>query len=366
MAKKSMRASSFELATKCRGSFWLDSHGSVFATEGTAFHEAVEEMLNNKGMVDFDVIQTKYALSNETMGDIRYSLSRIELSIPAHAKIIPEVRLNCEVGEFLITGKPDLLIIDGTEATGIDYKFGRGAVTPANRNGQVGIYVFLIFVNHPEVQTIHFSIIQPRINEVTSETFEREPFLEKWTKVIYQVVKECYSCEEKPEFVNGAHCKDCWSNMGCPAFGREVLKFANLVSKKWIDNTEDALKLLLPMAKACQSLSYRIEAVAKDYVDKHGDLIISEDSYYVKEQTFKDKIIPKKAFPVLREIFPEEEIEQVISISKADIKKLTKGKERGTNAKVFKQLDEAGAIEQNESTRYSYVKSKPKLKAVTK
>ena len=360
-SEKEMRASQFELASCCRGSFWLNSHGSTYGTEGKAFHEALAKELNGDPF-SLNELKTKYGLDDGQMNDISYALNRVQFSIPAEATIHTEHTLKGSIDKYQVKGTIDLLVENTVYGDITDYKFGRGQVTSAKNNGQLKVYVMLAFINHPNLQQIKARIIQPRIDEATEFEFDREPFMNSFPQAFYSVVDECH--KNPTEYTIGSHCKKCFANMQCPAFAGEVVKMASLVSKKDLVETDEALKIMLPIAKACQIISKRIEDVAKEWVKVNGTLHITDDMTYSLKEIIKEKIKTKEAIPVLTNFFEWEDLYGIMKVAKTDLTALARKKERGLSKKVFGSLEEHGAIEYEQSERYEFTKPKPQKKEI--
>jgi hypothetical protein len=77
-------------------------------------------------------------------------------------------------GELLTEGTLDFAVVGpGTEADLADYKFGLIQVTEPENNIQVQSYAVGLFEAFPWLQTIHATIIQPRLNWTATATIKR-------------------------------------------------------------------------------------------------------------------------------------------------------------------------------------------------
>jgi len=352
---KTMRASQYELTRKCRGSFWLSSHSSEFALSGKAFHEMLAGQFK-KTDITLEKVAEKYGLSDQEKLDISFALNKIQFSVPAQADILIERSMTATIGKYSIEGTPDLLIIYNNEGDLTDYKFGMAAVTPAPRNGQLKIYALLAFINFPDLISIKVRIVQPRLSAMSEHTYERESFLDTNIEAIHAIIDECHQCQDDPRYTYGAHCRNCFANLDCPAFGRQVVAFANRITHKYIDKTEDALKLLLPISKACSTMSFRVEAVAKEWVKKNGPIIFDDGSVYIRKEIEKETYNPKTSFPILKNFFTEDEVFEIINISKSEVTKMARKKQRGLSTKVYNALKEYGAIDIEQTEKYTIEK----------
>jgi len=63
--------------------------------------------------------------------------------------------------KVILSGMPDHLVIRGSTAMVLDYKTGRGEVTPSERNLQMMALAVLVKANHKRVSKVYCAIIQP-------------------------------------------------------------------------------------------------------------------------------------------------------------------------------------------------------------
>ena len=117
--------------------------------------------------------------------------------------------------EGLTRGTVDLTVISGDEADLLDYKFGRNPVTEADLNGQVQAYVAGTFEAHPDLQTIHATLILPRQDHVTSATYTRGN-LDRIRLRISTIIDRCES-EDKVPHPTDKGCMYCGNKASCSA-----------------------------------------------------------------------------------------------------------------------------------------------------
>ena len=63
--------------------------------------------------------------------------------------------------KVILSGMPDHLVIRGSTALVLDYKTGRGEVTPSERNLQMMALAVLVKANHKRVSKVYVAIVQP-------------------------------------------------------------------------------------------------------------------------------------------------------------------------------------------------------------
>ena len=62
--------------------------------------------------------------------------------------------------KVILSGMPDHLVIRGSTALVLDYKTGRGEVTPSERNLQMMALAVLVKANHKRVSKVYVAIVQ--------------------------------------------------------------------------------------------------------------------------------------------------------------------------------------------------------------
>jgi len=352
-----MRASQIPLASKCRKSPSLNTgFGSTHSNLGNAFHEAARNRVLNIEN-DFDSIKTRFGLSDKDINGIKSALWNIEIKIPTGAIVFADdQKLSAFNGA--ITGTPDLAIIETAKkcATVIDWKSGWADVEDPESNLQTISYLILIHekcreLGLIEIETFNAMIVLPRTNSIKAYSFNTMQ-ISKLISDVLAIVDE--SASPDAEYTTGAHCTFCYGCMGCPAFAGEITRFVKLISDPNATmpiNSVDVLKIALPFAKTMTTVSGKIEAVAKAYVDQNGKLDLGGGMTYAKYIEPREKIDPVKAMPVL-ELFFKDKAVGLMSISKTAVTEAAQEAGRGVSTKVFTQLKEAGAIKEEQSIAY--------------
>ena len=141
-----MRPSALNLAAKCHGSFRLATsvgagekaiqRTNQFARFGNAFHELAKAKVLH-GTVDVNDVKTKYGLSDEEVDDLVRMLRKVEINLPAEAKVYCEEALRSL--RFNLNGTPDVFAIleETKHAILVDWKSGFVDSAPPESNFQM-------------------------------------------------------------------------------------------------------------------------------------------------------------------------------------------------------------------------------------
>lgn len=355
-----MRCSSLPLASKCRGSHHLTKgFGSAQSRCGTAFHEAARAKVLQ---LQFDVesLKTRYGLTDAEMKDINYSIYNIQIQIPKDAMVLADDKQLTGLGGRL-TGTPDLGIVHDGVLTVVDWKGGFSDQEAPETNNQLIGYALMILEELERlgitVHTIHLMIVMPKLNQVKAYTYTLEKLMARKADLI-RIIDEAEL--GKGEFTTGPWCNSCFKNMECPAFAGQVQMLANYIAPaapEAIINVDQALKILLPLSKAAATVSRKIEALAKAWVDKNGPLELGAGQTYAKVIGEKKEVNAQKAFETLKEFFQEQDIwDKTVSVSMTGVSDLAKETKLGLSAIVKNRMVETGAITTKIAVTYRIIK----------
>jgi len=353
-----MRCSALPLASKCRGSWKLTGgYGSVQSRLGQAFHEAARAKALNQPF-DMDGLRTRYALTDEEVKGIEYGIYNITVRIPEGAWLVADDR-QLSVFDGRLTGTPDLAIYFKRVLTIPDWKSGWGDVEDPQTNNQLIGYAILVIeailqsgLEPPE--RVDLMVVQPKINQVKIASFTLGQ-IEERKKDILRVVEEAEAGEG--QFTTGPWCTVCFKNMHCPAFAGQVKVLAEFIEPGIPVDVEKALKIMLPLAKACATVTRKVEELAKAWVDTNGPLELGGGQMYVKVIDEKKEVDARKAFEVLvGDYFNDEDVWPLMSISMKAITDLAVKTKRGLSTVVKNSLAEAGAVKTNLVVKYTIKK----------
>lgn len=346
-----MRCSQLPIASKCRGAWRLPSHGSQASQLGTAFHEAARAKVMGQN-VDYASIATRYALTPEDVTSIRMGIAGIALNIPKDAIVISDdVKLAMPDGK--LEGTPDLAVYHNGVATIVDWKSGWGNVDgPLANNQMIGYGIlFLQFLEEKKlhVSDVDFVIALPRLKIVKSA---RVPAGE--VRARYEDIRRIIAESEDPkaEYTVGVWCASCYKTMACPAFSGEVIRFTTLALPDSPKDMATILAKALPIAKAAATVIRKIETAAKAYVDANGPLDLGDGKVYGREVVSRKEVDAGKAYGVLAETLGDKAWE-AYTASASKIKEIAASIKRGLSGEVMTRLEEAGAIAETLTTKYS-------------
>jgi hypothetical protein len=355
-----MRCSSLPLSSKCPGSYHLTGdHGSSIGRAGNAFHEAARAKVLEQP-IDYESIRTRYGLTEEELTSIRYGIYNIQIAIPEGATVLADNEQLIGL-DGKLTGTPDLGIFSLETLTVVDWKSGWSDVEDPETNAQLIGYAilmveYLLKKGIAIPKRIVFLIVQPRINQVKAYECTREE-LEARRQDILDIIQKAENGKDK--LVVGPHCNGCFKCMECPAFAGQVKSLANFFQEEAGQPdvvVEEALRRLLPFAKAVGIVSAKITNLAKAWVDANGPLELGGGQLYAKVIGTKNQINARKAFVTLQEYFSEDQVWKLLSISNDAITELARKTKRGLSTVVSNRLVEAGATTQETTVSYRILK----------
>jgi hypothetical protein len=271
--------STAKITMECPGSLRLrgkyPSIVSDFASEGTALHEAVDFILQQKVEKDRDVIGLTF--NGYVIDEAMYE----EAVLPALEQFD---KLDDELGGIDYFNEERVVFPEIEDAFGtvdivgaardrtvvLDWKFGRGVAVDAVENAQMMYYA--VAAMHTEKTAKFFAkdrpvelfIVQPRVND--GEPFTRwmtTPLqLEAWALEFRNAVKAA----ELPDapLKLGAHCKFCSAKPGCPAYNNLAQDTLALTP----DERRAKLEQILPYADLFIELGNDIKAMAHAHLEQ--------------------------------------------------------------------------------------------------
>lgn len=161
-------ASGMERLALCPGS-WAAERGlpettSEWAAEGTLLHSVLAGEITDEGLTDDQrwVVDRCRSIEANIIEAVAIDCTYVER----------EVRLAVSDGEGVVfSGKPDVVYTDGNgRALVLDYKTGRGAVPPAERNYQMRALAVLVAEKHG-ADDVFVALVHPRYSNDEGEVF---------------------------------------------------------------------------------------------------------------------------------------------------------------------------------------------------
>ena len=202
---------------------------SVFAEEGSFAHRLAELKLN---------LEYKYihkAGYNTILGALKkndFYTEELEDYVDSYVntviELINESKKNCsdvlvefeqklDFSEYVPEGfgTGDVVIIADDTLQIVDLKYGKGVEVSAEDNPQLRLYglgAYLTYGCLYDISKVKMTIIQPRLDNISSEIIEVKELL-KWADRVKQIAELAY--KGKGEFKAGSHCKFCKAKAEC-------------------------------------------------------------------------------------------------------------------------------------------------------
>lgn len=213
---------------------------SEYAAEGTAAHEYSEIYLKHEIGKISQLARTrrlnKFARENEY-----YSQSMdeyVQKYVDVVVEKINEAKARSEDAIVLLEqrldfsrwvpkgfGTGDVVIISDGNIEVIDLKYGRGVPVSAENNPQLRLYGLGAFDQYDmlyEFDTVTMTIVQPRLDSISSETLKAEDLVKWADEEVKPKADQAWAGEG--EFVPGDHCRFCKINSTCRARAKANLE----------------------------------------------------------------------------------------------------------------------------------------------
>ena len=243
----------------------LPDEVSEYAAEGTTAHKMAEEWLR-------DWIDNGYLLEHEgEMADyVQRYIDIVLEKIKPDSEVFLEQRLDFSpwVPEGFGTG--DAVIITDDVLEIVDLKYGKGVPVSAENNPQLRLYA-LGAVNEFSVlfdfERIRTTIVQPRLDSVTSEELTLDELLE-WGEQIKPIAQQAY--EGKGEFKAGDHCRFCKARRTCRARAEANLELARYEFRQPELLTVEEVAEILAKAEELAAWAKDVKEYALTQAYRHG------------------------------------------------------------------------------------------------
>lgn len=300
---------------------------SVYAEEGTKAHALAEKTL--KGYLADGPAEVQS--DNEEMKEAvqRYvdvCIEKINAAKAASPDAVVHVEFRLDFSTYVPDGfgTGDMVIVSDKSLEICDLKYGKGVPVSAEGNTQMRLYALGAVEEFGMLygfDTVHMTIIQPRLDSVSTDTLSAGKLLD-WGRSIIPVAKEAY--DGKGEFQAGDHCRFCKFRPRCKALAaymtektalrkKQTLTDLETVSilqaakdiKRWLTDIEDyALGKALdgydwPGMKLVEGRSKRVitdpDAAAATLIDKGFDADAVYKPRELQTLTALEKLVGKKS-----------------------------------------------------------------------
>ena len=235
---------------------------SVYAEEGTVAHELAEirlrQALGERVRLSPRVTRSPYY--GEAMeGHIADYVTLVMERIAAHRERTPDTLIMFEqrldfsqwVPEGFGTG--DVVIISDHDMEIIDLKYGQGVKVEAAGNPQLRLYGLGAYAAYGmlyDIRQVHLTIVQPRLDHMSTETIGVGALLEWAEEVIVPAAKLAYAGEGS--YHPGPHCRFCRARFVCRARAEKNLELAKHDFAKPETLTLEELSDILAQAEELQ------------------------------------------------------------------------------------------------------------------
>ncbi|SDJ76854.1 DUF2800 domain-containing protein [Salimicrobium halophilum] len=307
---------------------------STFAEEGTFAHELSElhfahlyqGMTKRKFNAELKKRKQNEYYSEELHDYVKEYVDQVEEHInEAKARADTEPTLMFEEQLDLSTyvpesfGTGDVIVYNGGVLEIIDLKFGKGIEVSAIDNPQLRLYglgALDIFDMIEDVQEVAMTIIQPRLNNLSTERLPVED-LKTWGEdYVRPRAEEAWN--EEGSFVPGEHCRFCKVKHTCKARANHYLNMKNKLKDPNLLSSDEIADILFE-ADAVQKWAKDVQDYAlqqaKDGKSFEGWKVVEGRS----RRTYKDE---GKILELLKDEHDEDELieKKLLSISKLEKK----------------------------------------------
>lgn len=279
-----------------------------------------------------------------------------------------EVRLEILDG---IWGFADKVMLAGTAAHLVDYKFGANSQEDVATNPAAQAYVLGMFQKWPDLDTIHVHYLYPRREEISKHTYTRKdvPMIRLRIQTIVDRVRLANAAMSLPEQSEQLtpipdNCQWCARKATCSALHRMVLPLAtryagrhdiSLVEPDFsMVKSPEQWAALLPYAPVLEQMSDSIKRHALEFREQTGQEI---PGYELRSRQGKKKIINADvAYKVASEFgVTHDQFMRCVDVSAKQLTDVVKeNASRGDKAKVAgameSSLRDAGVLESGGET----------------
>lgn len=258
---------------------------SDYAREGTLAHElaevklrlAMDEITQQKAEVVLKQLR-QHELYSPDMEEyvqiyVDIVLERINTAatISPDVKVILEQRLDYSPWVPLGFGTGDAVIIGDGVLEIVDLKFGKGVTVEAEGNTQMRLYALgaiHLFGDLYEVGMVRMTIVQPRLNAVTTDEISAEELL-RWADEYVRPRAEL-AARGEGELMAGEHCRFCRARYTCRALAEWNLELAKYDFKAPELLTDEEVAEVLEQAESLARWVADVQDYALDQAVNHG------------------------------------------------------------------------------------------------
>ena len=196
----------------------LPESTSVYAEEGTQAHALAETTLRswlagNSSNVKSDNEEMREAVQRY----VDVCIEKINEARKASPDAVVEVEYRLDFSTYVPQGfgTGDMVIISDSSIEICDLKYGKGVPVSAIGNTQMRLYALGAIESFSMLygfDTVHMTIIQPRLDSVSTDTLSLAELLD-WGRSIIPIAQQAF--DGKGDFKAGDHCRFCKFRTRC-------------------------------------------------------------------------------------------------------------------------------------------------------
>ena len=214
---------------------------SVYAEEGTKAHALAEKTLKSYlAGGSADVHSDSEEMDEAVQRYVDVCIEKINAAKAASPDAVVHVEFRLDFSTYVPDGfgTGDMVIVSDKSLEICDLKYGKGVLVSAEGNTQMRLYALGAVEEFGMLyafDTVHMTIIQPRLDSVSTDTLSAGKLLD-WGRSIIPVAKEAY--DGKGEFQAGDHCRFCKFRPRCKALAAYMTEKTSLRKKQTLTDLE--------------------------------------------------------------------------------------------------------------------------------
>lgn len=248
---------------------WRSDGGeeSIYATDGTRCHKALEARLNGDDSL-------YNALNSDLQSFVDECYNYAYPRIAGAEQVIIEKRVfhKNPILRELAHGTPDIYAITGDTAQLLDEKYGRRPVEHASTNLQGFAYALALFDTYEKLETITVHFIVPRVHNCTSHhTFVRSQDYDRMLARVLRVVERAQADQLEAYYCSWSACAYCRRKASCPALSKSIHRIYELHSDE-ISDVSVSEAVTKDDAKSLGFLN-NVAKVTEDWAKQQGERV---------------------------------------------------------------------------------------------
>jgi len=290
----------------------FENTSSEYANEGTAAHEYAEIILSCDTIRENEFRETNKYYDGEMEEAVKFYTDIVLEKFHAAKKEDPAAILMLEqkldLSEYIPEGfgTGDAVIIHNNVLEVIDLKYGKGIPVRAKDNPQLKIYglgAYGTFSMIYDIDTVITTIIQPRLDSITTDTMSVDELLEWAEKEVKPKAELAWKGEG--EYMPGEHCQFCRGKNRCKALADKQLEIAKYEFKDPNILTDDDIVDILNRVDDLTKWASNVKKYALEQSENHGKkwpgykLVEGRSTRKISDPDKLVKVLSKEYDPVL-------------------------------------------------------------------